>query len=79
MSGGGDQLVCNSNNHNVMYDTRQLVIQHPKTCPVRGAASDKFKTFHHWQHAEEVFDTCSITLSTEDHATLSVLAQRPRP
>ena len=71
LSPGGkvnDKLLFHVGTHTVMHDKRQIVIQHPKTCPGKGSPMDKRKTFHRASHALKKLDGCGevLTLDQQD-------------
>ena len=73
-----DKLICKSNEHNVMYSARELVIQHPAICPRKGATLDRKKTFHPWEHTEEVLTLCDIQVSQKDLLQIQELSKRKK-
>lgn len=62
-SRGYDKLLFPIGAHKVMYDRLQMVIQHPSTCPHRGAGVDRYKTFHPWLLALKRLDLCEEQLT----------------
>ena len=70
---GYDKLLFVVGKHRVMYDKRQIVIQHPTECPSRGARLDKYKTFHSLELALEKLATCEVKL---DDAQMVQLCER---
>ena len=65
-----DKALYEANDHLVMHDRLQIVIQHPYTCPGGGATRDKRKTFHRWPLALEKLHQCGVALTPEQQAQL---------
>ena len=69
-SKGHDKLLFVVGVHRVMADRLQIVIQHPSTCPGKGAARDHYKTFHRWRLALEKLEQCGVVLTQVERERL---------
>ena len=69
MGGRTDKFLLKCNEHRVLYDRLQIIIQHPTSCPMKGSSLDNRKTFHPWHLAFNRLAECDVTLSPEQ-ATL---------
>lgn len=59
-SSGHDKFVCNINDHKLLKDKYQYVLQHPSICPNKGSSLDKRKTFYPEHLLEWGLDKCGL-------------------
>ena len=57
--------------HEVMRDTRQIVVRHPITCIRKGSRLDRYKTFHLPHQAIEKLEGCGEQLTTDQLTTIT--------
>lgn len=67
----GDHFVLEVNEHKVLRDRLQLIVQHPVGCTQRGSRLDRGKTFHPLKWIFEDLDKCGVVLTEEQEAEIT--------
>ena|SRR3990167_6439190 len=62
-SRGYDQLLLTIGTHQVLCDKYQWALQHPTTCPGKGARLDRYKTFHSLPRLSAKLEACGLSVT----------------
>lgn len=69
--GRADVFFCSTDEHTILFDSRELILKHPKNCVFKGSTLDQRKTFHHWQSFLYSVDRCKLNIQKEVMEKLS--------